>query len=197
MLNAARRFRYTLDLKKEKEQEQLKGRIRTHAQVIRVRNISYDTWPLHSLFFVLWFFYKTSQAAILFREAGEKALPGDYNLRFWIILWLVSLNSFLVKQKFMFLVLFSKKIFWTFGWYRFYFWLCNIHYTCMRVPAYIIILLFISKRTVNHFKLVESHISFFYFHDSQYSMIAYLLHVDSHSFWHMVKMRPLKEGLVA
>ncbi|KMZ67926.1 hypothetical protein ZOSMA_252G00270 [Zostera marina] len=50
VLNAARRFRYTLDLKKEKEQEQLKGRIRTHAQVIR--------------------------AAILFREAGEKALSG-------------------------------------------------------------------------------------------------------------------------
>lgn len=36
VLNASRRFRYTLDLKKEEERKQLVGKIRTHAQVIRV-----------------------------------------------------------------------------------------------------------------------------------------------------------------
>lgn len=36
MLNASRRFRYTLDLKKEEERKQLLAKIRTHAQVIRV-----------------------------------------------------------------------------------------------------------------------------------------------------------------
>ncbi|GFP89170.1 calcium-transporting ATPase 8 plasma membrane-type [Phtheirospermum japonicum] len=35
VLNASRRFRYTLDLKKEEEQKQLVSKIRTHAQVIR------------------------------------------------------------------------------------------------------------------------------------------------------------------
>lgn len=45
VLNAARRFRYTLDLKREEEKETLRRKIRAHAQVIR--------------------------AAILFKEAGE------------------------------------------------------------------------------------------------------------------------------
>lgn len=36
MLNASRRFRYTLDLRKEEEKEQRKRMIRAHAQVIRV-----------------------------------------------------------------------------------------------------------------------------------------------------------------
>lgn len=36
VLNASRRFRYTLDLKKEEERRQLIAKIRTHAQVIRV-----------------------------------------------------------------------------------------------------------------------------------------------------------------
>lgn len=35
VLNASRRFRYTLDLKKEEERKQLIAKIRTHAQVIR------------------------------------------------------------------------------------------------------------------------------------------------------------------
>lgn len=35
VLNASRRFRYTLDLKKEEERKQLLAKIRTHAQVIR------------------------------------------------------------------------------------------------------------------------------------------------------------------
>ncbi|OVA07520.1 Cation-transporting P-type ATPase [Macleaya cordata] len=47
VLNAYRRFRYTLDLKKEEEKEKIIRKIRAHAQVIR--------------------------AAILFREAGERA----------------------------------------------------------------------------------------------------------------------------
>ncbi|XP_066329647.1 calcium-transporting ATPase 5, plasma membrane-type-like isoform X7 [Miscanthus floridulus] len=46
VLNASRRFRYTLDLKKEEEKEQIRRKIRAHAQVIR--------------------------AALLFKEAGEK-----------------------------------------------------------------------------------------------------------------------------
>ncbi|KAK7262036.1 hypothetical protein RIF29_28364 [Crotalaria pallida] len=48
VLNASRRFRYTLDLKKEEEREQKKSMIRAHAQVIR--------------------------AALLFRLAGEREL---------------------------------------------------------------------------------------------------------------------------
>ncbi|KAG0466038.1 hypothetical protein HPP92_020202 [Vanilla planifolia] len=50
VLNASRRFRYTLDLKKEEEKEQIRRKIRAHAQVIR--------------------------AAFLFKEAGEKEVPG-------------------------------------------------------------------------------------------------------------------------
>ncbi|XP_020683408.1 calcium-transporting ATPase 5, plasma membrane-type [Dendrobium catenatum] len=50
VLNASRRFRYTLDLKKEEEKEQLRRKIRAHAQVIR--------------------------AAFLFKEAGEREAPG-------------------------------------------------------------------------------------------------------------------------
>ncbi|KAM0905601.1 hypothetical protein ACQ4PT_017279 [Festuca glaucescens] len=46
VLNASRRFRYTLDLKKEEEKEMIRRKIRAHAQVIR--------------------------AAFLFKEAGEK-----------------------------------------------------------------------------------------------------------------------------
>lgn len=37
VLNASRRFRYTLDLGKEEEKEQRRRMIRAHAQVIRVR----------------------------------------------------------------------------------------------------------------------------------------------------------------
>ncbi|KAJ4709208.1 Calcium-transporting ATPase [Melia azedarach] len=47
VLNASRRFRYTLDLKKEEEKQQTLRKIRAHAQAIR--------------------------AAVLFREAGERA----------------------------------------------------------------------------------------------------------------------------
>ncbi|KAL8149433.1 hypothetical protein AgCh_006441 [Apium graveolens] len=46
VLNASRRFRYTLDLKKEEEKKQIIAKIRTHAQVIR--------------------------AAFLFQEAGQQ-----------------------------------------------------------------------------------------------------------------------------
>ncbi|KAL6888430.1 hypothetical protein ACP4OV_009456 [Aristida adscensionis] len=53
VLNASRRFRYTLDLKKEEEKEQIRRKIRAHAQVIR--------------------------AALLFKEAGEKQ-SGDKEL---------------------------------------------------------------------------------------------------------------------
>ncbi|KAB1199090.1 Calcium-transporting ATPase 9, plasma membrane-type, partial [Morella rubra] len=48
VLNASRRFRYTLDLKKEEEQDQRRRMIRAHAQVIR--------------------------AALLFRLAGERQI---------------------------------------------------------------------------------------------------------------------------
>ncbi|XP_073098761.1 calcium-transporting ATPase 5, plasma membrane-type isoform X1 [Elaeis guineensis] len=50
VLNASRRFRYTLDLKKDEEKEQIRSKIRAHAQVIR--------------------------AALLFKEAGERDHPG-------------------------------------------------------------------------------------------------------------------------
>ncbi|KAM3228184.1 hypothetical protein ACQJBY_059717 [Aegilops geniculata] len=53
VLNASRRFRYTLDLKKEEEKEHIRRKIRAHAQVIR--------------------------AALLFKEAGEKQ-NGDTEL---------------------------------------------------------------------------------------------------------------------
>ncbi|XP_064959076.1 calcium-transporting ATPase 5, plasma membrane-type isoform X4 [Musa acuminata AAA Group] len=50
VLNASRRFRYTLDLKKREEKEQLRRKIRLHAQVIR--------------------------AALLFKDGGVKGTPG-------------------------------------------------------------------------------------------------------------------------
>jgi len=50
VLNASCRFRYTLDLEREEEKENLKGMIRAHAQVIR--------------------------AVFLFKEAGQKNLGG-------------------------------------------------------------------------------------------------------------------------
>lgn len=55
MLNASRRFRYTLDLKKEGEKEQIRRKIRTHAQVIRVKNGNktcpeYES-PVHDVIF--------------------------------------------------------------------------------------------------------------------------------------------------
>ncbi|KAJ1278139.1 hypothetical protein BS78_04G056500 [Paspalum vaginatum] len=63
VLNASRRFRYTLDLKKEEEKEQIRRKIRAHAQVIR--------------------------AALLFKEAGEKngdrELPEILPRRFGIV----------------------------------------------------------------------------------------------------------------
>uniref|UniRef100_A0A453NIS5 Uncharacterized protein n=1 Tax=Aegilops tauschii subsp. strangulata TaxID=200361 RepID=A0A453NIS5_AEGTS len=40
VLNASRRFRYTLDLKKEEEKEQIRRKIRAHAQVIRVKGLT-------------------------------------------------------------------------------------------------------------------------------------------------------------
>ncbi|KAK4483758.1 hypothetical protein RD792_010960 [Penstemon davidsonii] len=40
VLNASRRFRYTLDLKKEEERKQLVAKIRMHAQVIRVKGVA-------------------------------------------------------------------------------------------------------------------------------------------------------------
>ncbi|KAH6837915.1 autoinhibited Ca2+ -ATPase [Perilla frutescens var. hirtella] len=55
VLNASRRFRYTLDLKKEEERKELIAKIRTHAQVIR--------------------------AAVLFQAAGNGLnVPGPANL---------------------------------------------------------------------------------------------------------------------
>ncbi|CAL0332120.1 unnamed protein product [Lupinus luteus] len=55
VLNASRRFRYTLDLKKEEEKEEKKSMIRAHAQVIR--------------------------AALLFRLAGERELVTSSSVR--------------------------------------------------------------------------------------------------------------------
>ncbi|THG15819.1 hypothetical protein TEA_007994 [Camellia sinensis var. sinensis] len=55
VLNASRRFRYTLDLRKEEEKEQRRRMIRAHAQVIR--------------------------AALLFKLAGQRAI-GIYSLEF-------------------------------------------------------------------------------------------------------------------
>lgn len=53
VLNASRRFRYTLDLEREEEKENLRRMIRAHAQVIR--------------------------AVFLFKKAGQKELGESYN----------------------------------------------------------------------------------------------------------------------
>ncbi|XP_058000288.1 calcium-transporting ATPase 10, plasma membrane-type-like [Hevea brasiliensis] len=39
VLNASRRFRYTLDFKKEEEKQQIRRKIEAHARVIRVQYI--------------------------------------------------------------------------------------------------------------------------------------------------------------
>ncbi|XP_024966655.1 calcium-transporting ATPase 8, plasma membrane-type-like [Cynara cardunculus var. scolymus] len=66
VLNASRRFRYTLDLKKEEEKKQIIAKIRTHAQVIRAA-------------------YRFQAAAGSEPEGAQKAPPspipiGDYNV---------------------------------------------------------------------------------------------------------------------
>lgn len=59
VLNASRRFRYTLDLKKEEEKEQIRTKIRAHAQVIRVCIPSYPLLSFPSLpqFFTFFSFH--------------------------------------------------------------------------------------------------------------------------------------------
>lgn len=54
VLNASRRFRYTLDLKKEEEQEKRRRLIRSHAQVIRVIFLT-------SRNFLLWYFSESGK----------------------------------------------------------------------------------------------------------------------------------------
>ncbi|KAI3772118.1 hypothetical protein L6452_03293 [Arctium lappa] len=66
VLNASRRFRYTLDLKKEEEKKKIIAKIRTHAQVIRAA-------------------YRFQAAAGSEPEGAQKAPPspiptGDYNV---------------------------------------------------------------------------------------------------------------------
>ena len=73
MLNASRRFRYTLDLKKEEEKKQIIAKIRTHAHVIRVLYIHFFTPNLYidklsDVYAALLAF----QAAYLFQAAGQK-----------------------------------------------------------------------------------------------------------------------------
>ena len=52
VLNASRRFRYTLDLKREEEKERRRRMIRAHAQVVRVSIMDVDflvdryMWPV-------------------------------------------------------------------------------------------------------------------------------------------------------
>ncbi|WCJ28540.1 calcium-transporting ATPase putative [Euphorbia peplus] len=83
VLNASRRFRYTLDLKKEEEKEQRKRMIRAHAQVIR--------------------------AAVLFRLAGERQIAigpidaspahsGDYTIGLEELALLTRDNDFSALQ---------------------------------------------------------------------------------------------------
>lgn len=79
VLNASRRFRYTLDLKKEEEKEIIRRKIRSHAQVIRVlchflTEILYSCFLDRFIFFVFWIFIL--QAAFLFKEAGQKDTSG-------------------------------------------------------------------------------------------------------------------------
>lgn len=78
MLNASRRFRYTLDLKKEEEKEKRRRMIRAHAQVIRVMLLSNYLCFYVNNFLVLKLdglsFLTFYQAAVLFKLAGEKQI---------------------------------------------------------------------------------------------------------------------------
>jgi len=85
VLNASRRFRYTLDLKREEERETLRRKIRAHAQVIRVLFlmliVTYANSFFTTIFFKLFIFNLSVQAALLFKEAGEFRegdKPGNY-----------------------------------------------------------------------------------------------------------------------
>ena len=87
VLNASRRFRYTLDLKKEEEKEQRRRMIRAHAQVIRVilrlfTNIFYYRvcllYPYDPNTFCFFL-----QAALLFKLAGEQQI-GIVSLKVFI-----------------------------------------------------------------------------------------------------------------
>ena len=67
VLNASRRFRYTLDLKKDKERKLLLAKIRTHAQVIRV-NIGSQFYleNYHSYYFVYLLLMHNTSIRLLF-----------------------------------------------------------------------------------------------------------------------------------
>ena len=85
VLNASRRFRYTLDLKKEEEKEIIRRKIRSHAQVIRVlchllTEILYSFF-LSVSFFLFWICIL--QAAFLFKEAGQKDIRGTTATSYW------------------------------------------------------------------------------------------------------------------
>jgi len=54
VLNASRRFRYTLDLKKEEEKRRILSKIRAHAQVIWVNN-ALDLINNDNYFFLIMF----------------------------------------------------------------------------------------------------------------------------------------------
>jgi Ca2+-transporting ATPase len=69
VLNASRRFRYTLDLKKEEQKEEVIRKIRAQAHVIRV-------FYCRVCFCLIWFMYADNihfpfQAAYRFKEAAR------------------------------------------------------------------------------------------------------------------------------
>lgn len=112
VLNASRRFRYTLDLKREEEKETLRRKIRAHAQVIRVLFLLWlsDFIYVLATFFFFFFFYVlnlTFQAALLFKEAGEageREKPGNNWTYIQIILYL-DCQKYLRTFSTMFLIL--------------------------------------------------------------------------------------------
>ncbi|KAL4590044.1 hypothetical protein LXL04_002962 [Taraxacum kok-saghyz] len=69
VLNASRRFRYTLDLKKEEEKKQIIAKIRTHAQVIRLTS---SKLLEHKLMESRDHFHLLFQVAIIVKGLSEK-----------------------------------------------------------------------------------------------------------------------------
>lgn len=76
MLNASRRFRYTLDLKKEEQKKIILQKIRTHAQAIRVSELYQSFYLLERLLICTYdilLSFSLHQAAQLFQAYGQQA----------------------------------------------------------------------------------------------------------------------------
>jgi hypothetical protein len=92
VLNASRRFRYTLDLKKEEEKEIIRRKIRSHAQVIRVQ----CHLPAEIFYVLFWLFRFLYSKFVFSRQHFFSKKLVKKILEVWLLLHTVMLNFVLL-----------------------------------------------------------------------------------------------------